>query len=69
MVYPINEKEVTKEEWTQFHKKQKDQKKQRQEREEENMNNTRELEDHEDVMGGNHRNDDDPLPEGIVATL
>ena len=32
VVYQINGREVTKEEWTQFHKKQEDQKKQRLER-------------------------------------
>ena len=69
MIYHINIKEVTKEEWTQFHQKRDDQRKQRQEREEENMNNGREPEDHEEVMGENRHSDSDPLHEGIVATL
>ena len=33
------------------------------------MNNTHKLEDHEEVMGENHHNDDEPQPEGIVFTL
>ena len=60
MIYQINENEVIKEEWTQFHSKRDDQWKQRQERVEENMNKICEPEDHEEVMGENHHNDDDP---------
>ena len=69
VIYHINRKVVTKEEWTQFHLKLGDQWKHKEERAEENMNNRCEPEDHEEVMGGNHHNDGDPLPEGIVSTL
>ena len=33
------------------------------------MNNKRDPEYHEEVMGGNHHNEGDPLPEGTVSTL
>ena len=59
VIYHINMKEVTKEDWTQFHQKRDDQRKQRQEREEENMNYRREPEDHEEEVGENHHNDGD----------
>ena len=69
MIYHINEKEVTKEEWTHFHQKQDDQRKHREERAKENMNNRREPENHEEEMGENHQNDGDSLQKGTVATL
>ena len=69
VVYHINRRMVTKEEWTQLHQNWEDQRRQRQEGAEENMNNGREPKDHEEVVGDNHHNDDDPLHEGTVATL
>ena len=33
------------------------------------MNNRCDPEDHEEVMGGNHHNEGDPLPEGTFSTL
>ena len=53
---------MTKEEWTQFHKKLNDQWKYGEERVEEDMNNIHDPEDHEEVMGENHHNEGDPPP-------
>ena len=69
VIYHIQRKEVTKEEWTQFHQKLNDQWKHREERAEEDMNNRRDPEDHEEVMGGNNHNEGDPPPEGTIDTL
>ena len=69
VVYHIDRRKVTKEEWTQMHQKWEYHRRKRQERVEENMNNGCELEDHEEVLGDNHHNDGDPPHEGTVATL
>ena len=69
VVYHIDGKKVTIEEWTQFYQKWEDQRKQRQERADENMNNRREPKYREEIVGDNHYNHDDPPHEGTVSTL
>ena len=69
LVYHINGKVVTKEEWTQFHQELNDPWKHREERAEEEMNNIRNPKDHEEVMGENHHNEGDPMPKGTIVTL
>ena len=69
LVYHINRKVVTKEEWTQSHQELNDLWKHKEERAEEDMNNKCDPEDHEEVMGENHHNEGDPLLEGNIVTL
>ena len=51
LIYQINRKVVTKEEWTQFHKKFNDQWKDKEDKIEEYMSNKHDPEDHEEAMG------------------
>ena len=51
LIYHINGKVVTEEEWTQFHKKFNDQWKDEEDKVEEDMSNRRDIEDHQEVMG------------------
>ena len=68
LIYHINGKVVTEEEWTQFHQKFIDQWKNEEEKMEENMSNRHESEE-EEAMGENHHHEGNSLPEGMVATL
>ena len=72
IIYDINIKVVTKEEWTQFHRKfvnqWKDEENNEEEKTEEGMSNRHES-DEEEAMGENHHHEYHSLPEGTVATL
>ena len=68
MIYHINGKVVTEEDWTQFHHKFIDQWKNEEEKTEEDMSNRHESEE-EEAMGENHHHKGNFLPEGTVATL
>ena len=69
LIYHINGKVVTKEEWTWFHKKFNDQLKHEEDKVEEDMSNRRDPEDHEEAMGENQHHQGNSSPEGTVATL
>ena len=68
LIYHINEKVVTEEEWTQFHKKINDQWKDEEDKTEENMSNRHDPEE-EEAMGENHHHEGNSPPEGTVTTL
>ena len=69
LIYHIFGKVVTKEEWTQFHKKFNNYWKHEEDKAEEDMSNIRDPEDHEELMGENHHHEGNSPPEGMVATL
>ena len=69
IIYHINRKVVTEEEWTQFHNKFKDQWKDEEDKIEEYMSNRRDPEDHKEAMEKNHHHEGNSPPEGTVATL
>ena len=69
LIYHINGKVVTEEEWTQFHKKFNDHWKDKEDKAEEYMRNRGDTKDHEEEMGENHHHEGNSPPEGMVATL
>ena len=69
LIYHINGKLVTEEEWTQFHKKFNDQWKHEEDKAEEDMRNRRDPKDHEEAMGENQHHKGNSPPKGTVATL
>ena len=69
LIYHINGKVVTEEEWTEFHKKFNDQWKHEKDKSEEDMSNRHDPEDHEEAMGENQHHEGNSPPEGTVATL
>ena len=69
VVYHIDGKEVTKEEWLQLQQEWENQRKQRQEKAKENMNNGNDLDDHEEGVGDNHHNDGNPPHEETISTI
>ena len=69
VVYHINGKEVTKEEWLQFQQNLENYKKQKKEEEELNMNNERHLNNHEEEVGENHDDNGDLQHEETFSKL
>ena len=69
LVYHINRKVVTKEEWTKFHQELNNPWKHKEERVEKDMKNRHDPEDQEEAIGENHHQEDNSQPERTVATL
>ena len=69
LIYHINGKVVTEEEWTQCKQKFNDQWKDEEDKTEEDMSNRRDPEDHEEAMGKNNHHEGNSPPKGTVATL
>ena len=68
LIYHINGKVVTEEEWTQLHQKFNDQWKDKEDKTEEYMSNRRDPKE-EEAMGENHHHEGNSPPEGMVSTL
>ena len=69
VVFHVERRQVTKEEYLWIHKDWENQRKERNEREDENMNNKRDPEDHEELVGDKHHNDSEPPHDETVSIL